>query len=97
MNIYLALKKVFNASTDNRLNMVEIRRCCGRELDSLTSILELTDRQCVLLAAIVALSPYNGAGMVNLSGGYGCSVMDLRSDARLQCVGRQRLRTPHHP
>lgn len=77
MNIYLALKKVFNASTDNRLNMVEIRRCCGRELDSLTSILELTDRQCVLLAAIVALSPYNGAGMVNLSGGYGCSVMDL--------------------
>jgi len=77
MNINLALKKIFDASTDARLNMVEIRNNCGRELDSLAPLLNLSDRQCVLLAAIVALSPYDGAGMINLSGGYGCSVMDL--------------------
>lgn len=77
MNIFLSLKKIFDGSADTRLNMVEIRQVCGREIDSLTTQLDLTDRQCVLLAAIVALSPYDGAGMVNLSGGFGCSVMDL--------------------
>ena len=77
MNIYLALKKIFNASADTRLNMVELRRLCGREIDSLSSFLNLSDRQCVLLAAIVALSPYDGAGVVNLSNGFGCNVMDL--------------------
>lgn len=79
MNVYLALKKIFDASADTRLNMVEIRHVCGREIDSLSSLLNLSGRQCVLLAAIVALSPYDGAGMVNLSNGFGCSVMDLYS------------------
>ena len=62
MNIFLSLKKIFNASADTRLNMVEIRKVCGREIDSLSAHLNLSDRQCVLLAAIVALSPYDGAG-----------------------------------
>lgn len=79
MNIFLSLKKIFNASADTCLNMVEIRKVCGREIDSLSAQLNLSDRQCVLLAAIVALSPYDGAGMVNLSNGFGCSVMDLYS------------------
>lgn len=77
MNIYLALKKIFEASADTRLNMVEVRDRCGREIDSLAPLLNLSDRQCVLLAAVVALSPYDGAGTVNLSGGYGCNAMDI--------------------
>lgn len=77
MNIFLALKRIFDAVTDSHLNMVDIRRKCGREIDSLSATLDISESQCVLLAAIIELTPYDGASLVNLSGGFGCNIMDL--------------------
>lgn len=77
MNIIASLKRILDSSADTRLDMEKIRAKCGPDLDTIGAALGISDMQCVLLSAIFALTPLDGAGMVGLSGGFGCDMMEL--------------------
>ena len=77
MNVFRTIKRIQEGVEDSHLDMEEIRSQCGREMDSLCSMLGISENQCVLLAAIIGLDAYCGASVVNMAAGFGCKTIDI--------------------
>jgi len=77
MNVFRTIKRILEGVEDSHLDMEEIRSQCGREIDSLCSMLGISELQCVLLAVIVEFDAYCGASVVNLAAVFGCKTIDI--------------------
>lgn len=77
MNVFRTIKRIQEGVEDSHLDMEEIRSQCGREIDSLCSMLGISEVQCVFLAAIVEFDAYCGASVVNMAAGLGCKTIDI--------------------